>query len=144
MVDPASALTECTLPGIAHVARGKVREIFEVDGALLIVTTDRLSAFDVVLPTGIPGKGVVLTQLSLFWFRLLEEVAPNHVLASEIDEYPVELRGFRDALRSDGSLRRDYEELKRSIVARGLTNASEFTQAKHDFIVAALRRLGLR
>jgi dephospho-CoA kinase len=55
-----------------------------------------------------------------------------------------ELRGFRDALRSDGSLRRDYEELKRSIVARGLTNASEFTQAKHDFIVAALRRLGLR
>jgi GrpB-like predicted nucleotidyltransferase (UPF0157 family) len=55
-----------------------------------------------------------------------------------------ELRGFRDALRSDGSLRRDYEELKRSIVARGLTNASEFTQAKRDFIVAALRRLGFR
>jgi GrpB-like predicted nucleotidyltransferase (UPF0157 family) len=55
-----------------------------------------------------------------------------------------ELRGFRDALRSDGSLRRDYEELKRSIVARGLTNASDFTEAKRDFIVAALRRLGFR
>jgi len=71
---------ETNLPGIHFLNRGKVRDIYEVGNRLLIVATDRLSAFDVVLPTPIPDKGRVLTQLSLFWFNLLRDVIPNHVL----------------------------------------------------------------
>lgn len=77
MIDPAAVLTECMLPGLAHVARGKVREMFAVDGSLLIVTTDRLSAFDVVMANGIPFKGKVLNRLSDFWFRLLDPCMPG-------------------------------------------------------------------
>src|SRR5437899_3505714 len=95
-LDASSTLSQTSIPGLSLWRRGKVRDVYDLGDRLLVVATDRLSAFDVVMPTGIPGKGVVLTQLSLFWFRLLEEIAPHHVLASEVDEYPVEVRPFRD------------------------------------------------
>ena len=72
-------LVETRIDAFPRWRRGKVRDVYDLGDRLLIVATDRLSAFDVVLPTGIPGKGVVLTQLSLFWFDLLKDVVPNHV-----------------------------------------------------------------
>src|SRR5256886_2247189 len=74
-------LSETHFAGLLPAARGKVRDIYDLGGQLLIVATDRLSAFDVILPTPIPDKGRVLTQLSLFWFQLLKDVIPNHVLS---------------------------------------------------------------
>jgi phosphoribosylaminoimidazole-succinocarboxamide synthase len=91
-------LLQTNLPGVALWRRGKVRDVYDLGDRLLVVATDRLSAFDVVLPTGIPGKGVVLTQVSLFWFRLLEGLVPNHVITADVSEYPRELQAFRDQL----------------------------------------------
>src|ERR1700752_528553 len=92
----AKVIRETHFAGIAPLARGKVRDIYDLGDRLLIVATDRLSAFDVVMPTPIPDKGRVLTQLSLFWFKLLRDVIPNHVLSathfpSPFDSYPDEL-----------------------------------------------------
>ena len=91
-------LLETNIPEAKLWRRGKVRDVYDLGDRLLIVTTDRISAFDVILPTGIPEKGKVLTQISLFWFRLLEDVIPNHVLTSEVDAYDAELKRHRDQL----------------------------------------------
>jgi len=93
----SAPLIESRLP-LPLWRRGKVRDVYELGDRLLMVATDRLSAFDVVLPTGIPGKGVILTRLSLFWFRLLADVVPHHVVTAEVDEYPPELRAHREQL----------------------------------------------
>src|SRR5205807_8272641 len=89
-------LRETQFAGIAPVARGKVRDIYDLGDKLLIVATDRLSAFDVILPTPIPDKGRVLTQLSLFWFDLLRDVIPNHVLSAT--EFPAPFDNYREEL----------------------------------------------
>ncbi len=112
-------LVETRLPGLTLWRRGKVRDVYDLGDRLLVVATDRLSAFDVVLPTGIPGKGVILTQLSLFWFRLLGTVVPHHVLAAEVDEYPAELRPFRDQLEGRSMLVVKTEPLPVECVVRG-------------------------
>ena len=97
-------LVETKLPGVPLWKRGKVRDVYDLGDKLLVVATDRLSAFDVVLPTGIPGKGVLLTQMSLFWFDLLSGVVPNHVLTADVAEYPAELRRFADQLGEMGEI----------------------------------------
>ena len=80
-------------------ARGKVRDLYEVGDLLLMVATDRISAFDHVLATGIPGKGRVLTQISLFWFELLQDIVPNHLVTADVARYPVELQAYSEELR---------------------------------------------
>jgi phosphoribosylaminoimidazole-succinocarboxamide synthase len=112
-------LLESRLPGVPLWRRGKVRDVYDLGDRLLIVATDRLSAFDVVLPTGIPGKGVVLTQLSLFWFRLLADLIPNHVVASDVDEYPPELRTHRSQLEGRSMVVLKTEPLPIECVVRG-------------------------
>jgi phosphoribosylaminoimidazole-succinocarboxamide synthase len=96
-----------------------VRDVYDLGDHLLIVATDRLSAFDVVLPTGIPGKGSVLTQLSLFWFRLLEDLVPHHVVASDVDDYPEALRPHRDQLEGRSMLVVKTDPLPVECVVRG-------------------------
>ena len=81
--DANRALIECELPGIPMINRGKVRDIFDLGDALLFVATDRLSAFDVVMPNGIPRKGEVLTKVSLFWFEFLKGI-PNHLITADV------------------------------------------------------------
>ena len=82
-------ILQTDLPGIERHAQGKVRDVYSVDdNRLLIVATDRISAFDYILPTGIPDKGRVLTQLSIFWFDFLRDVTPTHFLTANVDEYP--------------------------------------------------------
>jgi phosphoribosylaminoimidazole-succinocarboxamide synthase len=87
-----TTLTTTNLPGIERVASGKVRDVYAVGNDLLFVATDRISAFDCILPQGIPGKGRVLTQMSLFWFDFLKDVVPNHLITADVTQFP-ELQG---------------------------------------------------
>ena len=117
---PAAPLRETCLPGLELWRRGKVRDVYGLGpDRLLIVATDRLSAFDVVLPTGIPAKGVILTQLSLFWFRQLADVVENHVLTARLDEYPSELQPHRAQLEGRSMIVRRTEPLPIECVVRG-------------------------
>src|ERR1700758_2562977 len=91
-------LLQTDLPGCDLAGRGKVRDVYRAGGRLLIVATDRISAFDYVLPTGIPRKGEVLTQLSIFWFDFLRDIVPTHFLTSHVAAYPEPLPKYRDQL----------------------------------------------
>jgi phosphoribosylaminoimidazole-succinocarboxamide synthase len=121
---PRSPLLETRIPSLPLWRRGKVRDVYDLGDRLLIVATDRLSAFDVVLPTGIPGKGAVLTQLSLFWFELLRGVIANHVLTSRVEEYGPELQAYRDQLEGRSMLVRKTEPLPAECVVRGYITGS--------------------
>lgn len=108
------------LPGVRKVNRGKVREIFEVDEShLLIVATDRISAFDVVLPNTIPNKGKVLNQMSAFWFSRLQEIVPNHMVSTRIEDFPTALQAFRDQLKGRSMLVRKCRTVPVECVVRG-------------------------
>jgi phosphoribosylaminoimidazole-succinocarboxamide synthase len=113
---------ETQFAGISPAARGKVRDIYDLGDKLLIVATDRLSAFDVVLPTPIPDKGRVLTQLSLFWFELLRNVIPNHVLSAT--EFPSPFDRYRDDLAGRSMLVRKARSLPIECVVRGYVSGS--------------------
>ncbi len=124
-------LFESNLDGVKLLHRGKVRDVYEAgDDRLLIVASDRLSAFDVVLPTPIPGKGRVLTQLSLFWFDLLAKVVPNHIVASCVDDYPEELHKFRDQLEGRSMLVHKARMAQVECVARGYLSGSGWKDYK--------------
>jgi phosphoribosylaminoimidazole-succinocarboxamide synthase len=109
------------LPGIAKLSSGKVREIFDLQDRLLLVATDRLSAFDVILPDPIPWKGTVLTQLSRFWFdRIAEQgLVPHHLISVEVDDLPPELLPFREQLTGRATLARRCQPLPIECVVRG-------------------------
>ncbi len=115
-------IRETNFPGIAPAARGKVRDIYDLGDRLLIVATDRLSAFDVVMPTPIPDKGRVLTQLSLFWFHLFRDVIPNHVLDST--HFPSPFDRHADDLQGRSMLVRKTQPLPIECVARGYLSGS--------------------
>lgn len=105
-------------------ARGKVRDMYEVDGDLLIVTTDRISAFDYILPVGIPRKGEVLNQITLFWFDFFRNLIPNHVITADVTAYPASLDPFRDQLAGRSVLARRAEMIPVECVARGYLSGS--------------------
>jgi phosphoribosylaminoimidazole-succinocarboxamide synthase len=113
---------ETQIAGISPAARGKVRDIYDLGDKLLIVATDRLSAFDVILPTPIPDKGRVLTQLSLFWFELLHDVIPNHVLSAT--DFPPPFDAYREELAGRSMLVRKTEPLPIECVVRGYVSGS--------------------
>ena len=113
---------ETNFAGISPAARGKVRDIYDLGDQLLIVASDRLSAFDVVLPTGIPDKGRVLTQLSLFWFDLLRDVIPNHVLSAT--EFPAAFVDYRQELAGRSMVVRKTQPLPIECVVRGYVSGS--------------------
>jgi phosphoribosylaminoimidazole-succinocarboxamide synthase len=111
-------LREIDLPGIPKLRSGKVREVFDLGENLLFVATDRLSAFDVILPDPIPGKGAVLNQISAFWFRKFD-FARNHFITDQFDEFPASLKGFRDQLAGRSMLVKKTEPLPVECVVRG-------------------------
>jgi phosphoribosylaminoimidazole-succinocarboxamide synthase len=115
-------LRETQFAGLVPSARGKVRDIYDLGDKLLIVATDRLSAFDVVLPTPIPDKGRVLTQLSLFWFNLLQDVIPNHVLSAT--DFPAPFDAFQDDLAGRSMIVRKTQPLPIECVVRGYVSGS--------------------
>jgi len=119
-----SALTSTDFPGLRIYHKGKVRDIYEAGEHLLFVATDRISAFDCILPDGIPDKGKVLTQTSLFWFHFLRGVIPNHVVTADVDEYPAEFAPFQEALRGRSMLVRRAKMIQVECVARGYAAGS--------------------
>ena len=122
---PASRpLIETSLEGLALVRRGKVRDVYAVGDALLIVATDRISAFDYVLGSGIPDKGKVLTQLSAFWFEQLRDVVPHHLLSIDADAFPAPAHRHADMLRGRSMLVRRTSPLPVECVARGYLSGS--------------------
>jgi phosphoribosylaminoimidazole-succinocarboxamide synthase len=117
-----SIIRETNFPGIAPAARGKVRDIYDLGDKLLIVATDRLSAFDVVMPTPIPDKGKVLTQLSLFWCDLLKDVIPNHILSAT--DFPAPFDAYREQLAGRTMLVQKTQPLLIECVVRGYLSGS--------------------
>jgi phosphoribosylaminoimidazole-succinocarboxamide synthase len=113
------ALLETSLGSTPLLGRGKVRDLYAVDDALLLVATDRISAFDHVLATGIPGKGKILTQISLFWFNLFADLVPNHLITANVDDFPSALRPFKDQLEGRSMLCRRATMFPAECVARG-------------------------
>ena len=111
-------LLECNLPGIPKLRSGKVREVFDLGDSLLIVATDRISAFDCILPTGIPRKGEVLTQMTAFWYGVLDFV-PNHFLTARFEAFPSVLHPFEAQLRNRSMIVRKANPLPVECVARG-------------------------
>src|SRR5271163_1898235 len=112
-------IRETDFAGLTPAARGKVRDIYDLGDKLLIVATDRLSAFDVILPTPIPDKGKILTQISLFWFDLLKDVVPNHLITAEVDEFPASLQPYREQLQGRSMLVKRADMFPVECVARG-------------------------
>jgi phosphoribosylaminoimidazole-succinocarboxamide synthase len=118
-VSSHSLVLETAFPSLRLARRGKVRDVYALGEYLLIVATDRISAFDYVLGSGIPDKGRVLTQISAFWFDLLHDVVPNHLVSTTPDEYPVLARPYADVLEGRSMLVRRTEPLPVECVARG-------------------------
>lgn len=115
-----TTLTATALPGIPLLSRGKVRDIYDAGhGKLLLVATDRISAFDCILPDGIPGKGEVLTRMSLFWFDYLKDLVPNHLITAEVNRYPLHIHPFREQLEGRSMLVKRAEMIQVECVARG-------------------------
>jgi phosphoribosylaminoimidazole-succinocarboxamide synthase len=110
---------------LRHLARGKVRDLYEVDDDhLLLVASDRLSAYDVVLPSVVPDKGAVLTAMSIWWFEQLADIVPNHLVTARVDEFPSQLAPFAAQLRGRSMLCRRLEMLPVECVARGYLTGS--------------------
>jgi phosphoribosylaminoimidazole-succinocarboxamide synthase len=114
-----TALLTTNLGATPLIGRGKVRDLYAVGDALLLVATDRISAFDHVLATGIPGKGKILTQISLFWFELLKDLVPNHLITTKVEEFPASLQPYADQLRDRSMLVRRAKMFPVECVARG-------------------------
>jgi phosphoribosylaminoimidazole-succinocarboxamide synthase len=134
----APPLLESKLPGVKLWKRGKVRDVYDLGDRLLLVATDRLSAFDVVLPSGIPGKGVLLTQMSLFWFELLQDVVPNHVLSADVSEYPAELQRFKGQLEGRSMLVQKTDVLPIECVVRGYIVGSGWKDYKKSGAICGI------
>ncbi len=122
-------LSADTFAGLTHLGSGKVRELFSVDTddgtpGVLLVASDRISAYDVVLPTEIPDKGAVLTALSLWWFDQLADLVPSHLLTTRVDEYPAQLKPYAEQLRGRSMLCRRLDMLPVECVARGYLTGS--------------------
>ncbi|NPV05870.1 MAG: phosphoribosylaminoimidazolesuccinocarboxamide synthase [Syntrophaceae bacterium] len=118
------ALYQTDLEGLKLVNRGKVRDIYDLGEHLLIVATDRISAFDVIMPNPIPGKGEVLTKLSEFWFRRMADIVGNHLVTTDVDRFPEVCRPHRDVLKGRSMLVRKAKPLPVECIVRGYITGS--------------------
>lgn len=126
------------LTGLRLFRRGKVRDVYEVGDQLLMIATDRISAFDVVLPTPIPLKGAVLTQLSRFWFGMMADIVPNHLISADVDEFPEMLRPYHDVLRLRSMLVAKAEIFPIECVARGYLAGSGWKEYQDNGAVCGI------
>lgn len=122
--------------------KGKVRDIYEVNNTILLVATDRISAFDVVLPDPIPSKGVCLTQLSKFWFDYTKKSIPNHVISADIAEFPKELQQYRAQLAYRSMLVKKTKVIPIECIVRGYLSGSAWSSYKKDSTVCGIKLPG--
>jgi phosphoribosylaminoimidazole-succinocarboxamide synthase len=112
------------------IARGKVRDIYDLGDTLLFVATDRISAFDYILPTPIPGKGIILNSMSLFWFSFISDIIPNHLLTGDFNSFPLPLQKHRDQLEGRSMIVRKAQRIDVECVARGYLAGSGYKEYK--------------
>ena len=122
--------------------KGKVRDIYEVDSNLLLIATDRISAFDIVLPDPIPSKGVCLTQLSKFWFDYIKKSVPNHVISTDVDEFPEQLKEYRKQLTYRSMLVKKTKVIPIECIVRGYISGSAWSSYKKDGTVCGIKLPG--
>jgi phosphoribosylaminoimidazole-succinocarboxamide synthase len=127
-----ASIFETNLPGVELVARGKVRDVYAAGDHLVIVASDRLSAFDYVLPTPIRDKGKVLTALTVFWLEHLRDIVPNHFVSADVSDYPKEFHAFRDQLEGRSMLVHRAKMIDVECVARGYVSGSGWKDYKRD------------
>jgi phosphoribosylaminoimidazole-succinocarboxamide synthase len=127
-----ASIFETNLPGVELVARGKVRDVYAAGDSLVIVATDRLSAFDYVLPTPIRDKGKVLTALTIFWLEQLRDIVPNHFVSANVSEYPPEFDAYRDQLEGRSMLVHRAKMIDVECVARGYVSGSGWKDYQRD------------
>lgn len=142
MSNPATlnrVLLQTDFPELTLHARGKVRDLYNLDGHLLFVATDRISAFDYVLGTGIPEKGRVLTQISLFWFDFLRDIVNNHLVTARVEEYPALLRKYADQLRGRSMLVNKAQMVDIECVVRGYISGSAWKEYKQNGTVCGIQ-----
>src|SRR5215467_5794033 len=136
---PNEPLLKLDLPGIKKVRSGKVREIFDLGNTLLFVATDRISAFDVIMPNGIPRKGEVLTQISHFWFDQTETIVPNHRLARAQDPLPAQLKPFASQLARRSMIVKKAQPLAIECVVRGYLAGSGWKEYRERQTVCGIK-----
>lgn len=137
----ASLVVTTDLP-LSILSKGKVRDIYEIDGKLLLIATDRLSAFDMVLPDPIPSKGVCLTQLSKFWFDYTKKTIPNHVLSANLSEFPEPLPHFGEQLSYRSMLVKKTQVIPIECIVRGYISGSAWGSYKKDGTVCGMKLPG--
>ncbi len=135
----SQAVYETRLEGVKLVSRGKVRDIYDLGEHLLIVTTDRISAYDVVLPTPIPGKGEVLTRLSVYWFGRTRDIVANHLVSDDPETYPEPARRYAEQLRGRSMLVRKAEPLPVECIVRGYITGSGWKEYQRTGAVCGIR-----
>jgi phosphoribosylaminoimidazole-succinocarboxamide synthase len=133
-----NVILDTNFPGLKLYAKGKVRDVYSIEDRLLIVATDRISAFDYILPTGIPDKGKVLTQLSVFWFEFLREVVPSHFLTAKVEEYPAAARLFDAELEGRSMLVTRAKMVEIECVARGYLAGSGWKEYRETGAVCGV------
>lgn len=120
----AVTLYDTVFPDLNLLRQGKVRDMYDLGDALLMVATDRISAFDVVMPSPIPGKGRILTQMSMFWFEVMEGLIPNHLITADVDRFPQACHPYADKIRDRSMLVRKAEPLSVECIVRGYLSGS--------------------
>jgi phosphoribosylaminoimidazole-succinocarboxamide synthase len=130
---------ETDFPELTLLQRGKVRDMYDLEDAYLMVTTDRMSAFDVVMPDPIPDKGVVLTQISLFWFEIMESLVPNHVITADVSQYPDSCQHYAADLEGRSILVKKAKPLPVECVVRGYITGSGWKSYQQDGTVCGIR-----
>lgn len=130
---------ETNLKGIKLLKRGKVRDIYEINEMLLIVATDRISAFDVVLPTPIPDKGKVLTLMSLFWFSFLKDIIDNHLITADVEEYPAVLKPYKEILHQRSMLVKKTQVITVECIVRGYITGSAMKEYQKNGSVCGIK-----
>jgi phosphoribosylaminoimidazole-succinocarboxamide synthase len=135
----SNVCVQTDLKGLKLLRRGKVRDLYEYGDKILLIATDRISAFDVVIPTPIPMKGAVLTQLSQFWFDMMRDVVPNHLISTNVDEFPADLQQFKDVLQLRSMLSVRAEMFAVECVARGYLAGSGWKEYQESGSVCGIR-----
>lgn len=139
-----NTLGEIILPNIKKLKSGKVREVFELETGYLIVASDRISAYDWVLPTLIPTKGEVLTTLSAFWFNKTAEIIENHMITADVDEYPDELKPYKGMLKNRSMLVRKADPIEVECVVRGYIAGSGWKDYQDTGVIGGKKIEGLK
>ncbi|HXF09547.1 MAG TPA: phosphoribosylaminoimidazolesuccinocarboxamide synthase [Desulfuromonadaceae bacterium] len=139
MANPNDTVLQLDLPGVKKVKSGKVREIFDLGDSLLLVASDRISAFDVIMPNGIPRKGEVLTQISHFWFEKFSSLVPNHLLAKANDPLPKNLQPFADKLARRSMIVKKAKPLAIECIVRGYLSGSGWKEYKKSQTVCGIK-----